>query len=364
MATDNCGNATITRTMGPASGSVFPIGNTTIAYEITQGGQTNSCFFTVTVVDNTAPTAICQNVTVHLDASGNASVIAAQVDNGSNDVCGIANMSLSPTAFTCANVGPNSVALTVTDASGNMSTCNAVVTVIDTIAPTIVCNNITVSLAGNGQVVVNAAAVATASADNCGSGQLSYTLDENTFTAVGSYTVTVIATDAAGNFSSCMTTIVVNDLDPPVAVCQPVTLYLDATGNAGIVASDIDGGSTDNGTIVSLVASQTTFDCSDMGANNVILTVTDDGGNTDDCVAIVTVLDTIAPTVVCQNIDAFLDASGNVTITGADLDGGTTDNCGTSSLTYASSIPTFDCSTLGPQNVTLTVTDASGNSSV
>src|SRR5690606_1001292 len=43
--------------------------------------------------------------------------------------------------FTCADLGENLVEVTVTDASGNVSTCMAVVNVIDNIAPVITCGN-------------------------------------------------------------------------------------------------------------------------------------------------------------------------------------------------------------------------------
>ena len=67
----------------------------------------------MTVEDNEAPTAITQDLTVQLDASGNASITAAQLDNGSNDACGIA--SLVARTFDCSNIG----ALTVTDVNNN-----------------------------------------------------------------------------------------------------------------------------------------------------------------------------------------------------------------------------------------------------
>ena len=61
------------------------------------------------------------------------------------------------------------------------------------------------------------------------------------------------------------------------------------TGTATITAADIDGGSTDNCGIASIEADVTSFDCTDLGTNNVILTVTDNAGNTDACTAVVTV---------------------------------------------------------------------------
>jgi hypothetical protein len=89
---------------------------------------------------------VCQNITVNLNAAGTVSITAAQVNNGSSDACGIASMSVSPNSFTCANVGANTVTLTVTDVNGNTSTCTATVTVADVTPPSAVCQNISVDL--------------------------------------------------------------------------------------------------------------------------------------------------------------------------------------------------------------------------
>ena len=51
VGTDNCPGAVTTRTAGPAPGSVFPIGTTTVTYSVTDahGNGPVSCSFTVTV---------------------------------------------------------------------------------------------------------------------------------------------------------------------------------------------------------------------------------------------------------------------------------------------------------------------------
>jgi hypothetical protein len=108
----------------------------------------------VTVEDNVAPVATCQNVTVQLDEFGFGATSAVSVDNGSTDACGIASILLSKTNFNCSNVGANTVTLTVTDNNGNIATANATVTVQDLILPTAIAQNITVSLdaAGNANI--------------------------------------------------------------------------------------------------------------------------------------------------------------------------------------------------------------------
>ncbi|MBT8270493.1 MAG: hypothetical protein KJO25_00475, partial [Bacteroidia bacterium] len=85
-----------------------------------------------------APTAICQNATVVLDAAGNGSITTADIDNGSFDPEGDPlNLSLDQTTFTCADVGVNTVTLTVLDTAESLSdSCTATVTVVDSVAPT------------------------------------------------------------------------------------------------------------------------------------------------------------------------------------------------------------------------------------
>jgi len=143
----------------------------------------------------------------------------------------------------------------------------------------------------------------------------------------------------------------------PTAVCQPVTIQLDGTGNASIVAADIDNGSSDNCGTVSLSASKTTFDCSNVGANSVTLTVTDSNGNSDSCVAIVTVLDAENPTIATlADIDVDADA-GVCTYASSQLTAPTAnDNC-----SVASVVATPASLVSGPNTVTWTVTDGAGN---
>ncbi len=71
----------------------------------------------------------------------------------------------------------------------------------------------------------------------------------------------------------------------------------------------------------------------------------------------------LPPTAICQDIIVQLNAAGTVTIVATDIDNGSTDNIGIAS--YSIDIDTFTCADVGvggPVTVTLTVTDAAGNS--
>ncbi len=52
---------------------------------------------------------------------------------------------MSKTSFNCSNLGANTVTLTVRDAAGNISTCNATITVVDNLAPTITATATTIN---------------------------------------------------------------------------------------------------------------------------------------------------------------------------------------------------------------------------
>ncbi|MCB0482414.1 MAG: T9SS type A sorting domain-containing protein, partial [Flavobacteriales bacterium] len=284
---------------------------------------------------------------------------AALVDNGSSDACGVASLALSKTAFDCSNVGANTVTLTVTDVNNNVSTTTATVTVVDNVAPVAVAQNVTVSLDATGNGSTTAAAVDNGSSDACGVASLSLSKTAFDCSNVGANTVTLTVTDNNGNVSTTTATVTVVDNVAPVAVAQNVTVYLDATGNGSTTAAAVDNGSSDACGVASLALSQTAFNCSHVGANAVVLTVTDNNGNVSTANATVIVVDNVAPVAVAQNINVALTAVGTVNITAAQVDNGSNDACGIASLSVAPSY--FTCANRGVNTVTLTVTDNNGN---
>ncbi|MCK7535976.1 MAG: HYR domain-containing protein [Marinilabiliales bacterium] len=66
-------------------GATFPVGVTTVTYTSTDSdGMVSTCVFTVTVNDTQPPVLSCRNATVSLDASGNASIVAADILSGAS----------------------------------------------------------------------------------------------------------------------------------------------------------------------------------------------------------------------------------------------------------------------------------------
>lgn len=356
---DNCGIASIS--VSPSSFNCSQLGSNSVTLTVTDSaGNSDTCAAAVTVEDNIAPTAVCQNATIQLNGSGTATLTPAAVNGGSTDNCTISGATVSPSTFTCTNTGTNTVTLTVTDGSSNSDNCTATVTVEDNVAPTAVCQNATVQLDGSGNATVSTASINGGSTDNCGIASQVASPSAFTCANIGSNTVTLLVSDASSNVDTCSTNVTVEDNIAPSAVCQNVTVSLDSSGNGSTSSGALDGGSTDNCSVASVSASQTSFDCSNSGANNVTLTVTDGVGNTSTCTAVVTVEENIAPVAVCQGDTLQLDSNGTVVINASDLDGGSSDNCSVASLSVSPS--NLTCADLGNTNVILTVSDPSGNS--
>jgi hypothetical protein len=360
-SSDNCGAPAMSIDLSAFDCSDTGVNTVTLTGTDATGNM-STCTSTVTVLDTISPTVVCQDITVYLDGTGNVSIIATDVDGGSTDNCGAPTLGIDVTAFTCSNTGANTVTLTGADASGNDNTCTSTVTVLDTISPTVVCQDITVYLDGTGNVSITATDVDGGTSDNCGALTMSIDLSAFDCSMTGANTVTLTGTDASGNDNTCTATVTVLDTISPTVVCQDITVYLDGTGNATIAATDVDGGSSDNCGAPTMSIDLSGFDCSMTGANTVILTGTDASGNDNTCTATVTVLDTISPTIICQDITVYLDGTGNATIAASDVDGGSTDNCGAPTLGI--DVTVFTCSNTGANTVTLTGTDASGNTNM
>lgn len=358
---DNCDlNAGLSYSILP--GSLFPIGTTPVTAVATDDcGNTDSCTFNVSVVDVEPPAALCQDITVYLDANGLVFVSGSDIDGGSSDNCGVGSVSSDAFVYGCGNVGQNSAVLTVTDIYGNVSTCTAQITVEDTLAPSISCQDVTVQLDANGNASIVPGDVFQAVSDNCGSvicqcdslSQRDFDCDD-----VGIVSVVVTATDVNGNVASCIADVTVEDNIGPMALCQDITIQLGANGQASITASDVDGGSSDNCELI-LNVTPTNFDCSDIGVNQVVLTASDSSGNVANCTAEVTVEGNVAPNAVCQDVTVYLNSSGYVFVTVADIDGGSTAACGIASITTDAFV--YGCGNVGVNTATLTVTDIFGN---
>ena len=353
-ANDNCGIAS--ETFSPASGSTFAVGTSTVTYTVVDSaGNSDSCSFTVTVNDTEAPVAVCPAPVTVSNDSGMCSAVVT-FSGSSSDNCGVASAVFSPASGSTFAVGTTSVTYTVTDSAGNVDSCMFDVTVNDTEAPMVMCPaNITMANdSGQCGAIVT---FTLSSSDNCGIAADSSSHNSGDFFAVGTTTVTYMATDSSGNMSSCSFDITVNDTEAPMAMCPaPITVSNDSGLCSAVVT--FTGTANDNCGVASEVYSPASGSSFAVGTTTVTYTVTDSAGNSDSCTFDVTVDDNEAPMAMCPAPITVSNDSGqcgaNVSFT---LN--SSDNCGIAA--DSSSHNSGDFFAVGTTTVSYMVTDSSGN---
>ncbi|MDG1963009.1 MAG: T9SS type A sorting domain-containing protein, partial [Flavobacteriaceae bacterium] len=197
-------------------------------------GNVSTCISQVEVLDVTDPILVCQDATVSLDENGMAEVLPEYfIDAAASfDACGITITAVDVTDVTCADVGSSiTVTVFVSDDSGNIASCQAVMTVVDDMGP--VLENCPEDMTVDpGTIdlfyeVPDYTADVTAT-DNCSDPVGAVTQDPvaGTLLPDGVYTVTLSATDDEGNVGTCSFELTVesqlgvasNQLDNGVAI--------------------------------------------------------------------------------------------------------------------------------------------------
>jgi hypothetical protein len=172
--------------------------------------------------------------------------------------------------------------------------------------------------------------------------------------------------------SGCDSTVTVNltistkDITPPVAVCQPIEVLLNISGNYTLANADIlqlAAGSSDNKTVFEnllITVTPKSFGCEEAGSYvPVEVSVSDEEGNMATCAASVHVVDGIAPHADCLSNTFELDETGEVTISADELCQSFDDACGISEKSVSPNH--FTCDDLGENMVKVTVRDNHGN---
>src|SRR5437868_10253303 len=142
LGTDSCPGSSTAQTAGLASGSLFPLGVTTNTFVVSDAaGNTATCSFTVTVLDNQAPVIVCPaDITQNTDTNACGAIVSYTAPVGTDScpgsstaqTAGLASCSLFP-------LGVTTYTLSLRDALPISATCSFTVTVLDNQAPVIVC---------------------------------------------------------------------------------------------------------------------------------------------------------------------------------------------------------------------------------
>ncbi len=349
VTADNCSVASVTNN-APAA---FQLGITTVTWTVTDiSGNAATCIQTITVIDTIAPAITCPadiNTTTNVGCTATGIPLGTPV---TSDNCVVASvMNDSPGVFP---IGSTTVTWTVTDASGNTSTCTQIITVTDDDSPVLSCP---------ASITVPTNTGCTATGVNLGNPLIiencsiaSVINDAPAAFPLGNTTVTWTATDAAGNSATCTQIVTVIDNVDPIITC-PVDVVVST--NTGCTATGVNLGlpvTSDNCGVASVTNNAPSV--FETGNTMVIWTVTDNAGNASTCTQIVTVVDSIPPTISCPADLNLVSAPGACNITGIILGFPTfNDNCGIVSIANnaATTLP------IGITQVIWTATDASGN---
>ncbi|MBK8492610.1 MAG: HYR domain-containing protein [Saprospirales bacterium] len=336
---DNCDtDLDLDLAYGQNSGTTFPVGTTEVKWIATDDdGNSSICEFTVTVNDTQDPTIECPTEDVVVEIDGTLTGGNGYVSLISSGPCGVTLEYELESWDNCDNwieivtsglgEGPNyynyggiyTEEIQVVDASGNSVECSFTITVEDAVPPVITCpDDITVQ---NDPGVCGAEVVYSFpfGSDNCPGFSFVLTEGQNsgTFFEEGTTLIEYTITDDAGNSVSCSFDITVIDTEAPVieecAADQEVLTSSNGEGDCSGLVPDLTGEvvATDNCPgdllITQEPAAGTTITGSHGDQFEVIITVTDEEGNSSTCEVELTLIDDEAPTIDCSLVATDFD---------------------------------------------------------
>jgi hypothetical protein len=295
-ATDNCSGAGAVTRSGVPSGSIFPLGTTTITYSATDAaGNVGTATQVVTVVDNTPPVVTAPaNITVGNDAGSCTAMLNPGTATATDNCAGVSTPTGVRSDGQALNAaypkGTTTITWTATDAAGNPATAQQTVTVNDTEKPVlhvpadiVVGNDV-----GSCSALVSFNVTAT---DNCGSVNVTTSVPSGTSFPKGTTTVTATATDSSGNTSTASFHVTVNDTEKPV-VNVPANIVVNLPANSTATSMNVSYAvtATDNCPGVTFSVNPVSGSVFPVGTTIVTATATDAAGNVTTRTFTVTVL--------------------------------------------------------------------------
>ncbi len=337
-------------------------------YEVTVSSVCDTCFTNAiieikTLVDDQYPDIICpSDVTVNNDPGECGAVVTYVVPEGTDNCPGasiVQTAGLGSGAF--FPEGTTTETYTVTDTTGNTASCSFTVTINDAEAPDITCPA-DVTLECPAADISTALTGEATGTDNCGSVTITYS--DSSTSGCGNTEVitrTWTATDESGNSTSANQIITIADNTAPV-ITPPSDVILDCPADIAPVIS-VQPTVSDTCGAVNLSEDQTnTTGCPGTQVITRSWTATDECGNISLASQTISVVDTTEPVVsVIPQLTVILDANnvGSVVITPSDINNSSYDTC--SNISLSISHTTLNCSNVGSNTVTLTVTDECEN---
>lgn len=344
----------------PASGSIFPLGLSTVNCTATAAAGSANCSFTVNIVDTEKPVFVnCPTNIVKSMDMGKSNAVVTWVIVATDNVPGV-TVTCSPASGSVFPAGTTPVNCVAIDAAGNSATCGFSVTVIDREPPQIACPGTLVRATDLNTCASSNVIYSLTVMDNVPAGiTYSCTPPSGSTFPKGTNIVSCKASDAAGNEASCSFQVVVRDTQPP-ALTLPNIVQNTESGRCSAVVSFTPAASDSCSGEVLVVCNPASGSTFNTGTNLVICRATDASGNSITNSFTVTITDKEAPTITCPaNIQVGTDLGKNTAVVQFTVNA--TDNCG--AATVVSVPPSGSAFPMGTNLVTSTATDASGNKS-
>ena len=231
-----CGGATIT--CSPPSGSLFPIGTTTVSCVATDScGQTANCAFTVTIEEPPLLAVCSPNITFRATDSSGAKVFYNSSTSGG---CSGASITCNPPSGSTFPIGTTTVSCLATDACGQTDSCAFTVTVVKPPLVAICPANILVAATNSSGTTVSY--TCSTSGGCTGGASITCSPPSGSFFPIGTTTVSCLATDVCGQAASCAFSVTVKALDSggTVTGCTEADLRAAMLGG-GVVTFACDG---------------------------------------------------------------------------------------------------------------------------
>ncbi len=313
-AEDNCSLVSFNGSHQP--GEFFHVGETTVTYTaVDAAGNQTILTFSITVDDVEAPiiTGMPNNVSTD-NEPGQCGATIEWVAPSATDNCSVVSFVSTHQSGVFLPVGITTVIYTAVDAAGNETSESFTVTINDTMAPVIsgVPGNITKE---NDEGMCGAIATwnEPIADDNCNVVSLNGSHQPGEFFQVGETTVTYTAVDAAGNETTIVFTVTVEDTEAPVITGMPGNITVTAEqGESGAVVSWIEPNAEDNCAVVSFFSSHVPGDFFPAGVTEVIYTAVDAAGNQSTAGFTVTVEDTESPVPPIETLQGIIVPDGEV----------------------------------------------------
>ncbi|MEL7161112.1 MAG: HYR domain-containing protein, partial [Bacteroidota bacterium] len=385
---DNCEQTSvITVTQSPVAGTPVSDEATLLTITLTatdENGNAVSCDFAVQLIDTLPPAVVCPADDL-ISVDGDCEVLLPDYrpNAGPNDNCSTdINLEQRPAPGTplSGDGTTQTVTIIATDESGNVDSCQLTVTLEDSTEPMISCPaDQELTADEDCEVVIPDYTGEAIVSSACDQSTLTVTQTPTIGTTISGHnateTITLTATDGSGNSVSCSFTVILIDRSPPVITdCQRDTLgVLDESCRYVLpnywslrpAAAQDDCRPSDQITYTQTPPPGTVLE--DAFTVTTVTLIADDGnGNTVSCDFALTLMDTLAPTIVCP-ADTGANPDGGCDFSLEDYTGRAVvaDNCteaGDLTVSQSPAPGTVISGQATSQEITLTVTDASGNS--